>query len=512
MSARLQLAIAVVVLTGLGLGLTLYKHFALGFPLLPGRVAEVWTAEARITFDAEGKDQDIELSLAIPQSSSSLRVLNQYTASMGYDFEYRMEDGQPRGVWTGKDKSGKQVIYYQVVAFEGKGPKRTPDTTPPSGVSPANFEPAYRKAADALIEKVRAKVQGAVPFASQIILELAASNPNDDVRMLLGISSDANSRARLAVDLINLSGTPARIARGIALEDGRRREKLSDAVEVWTGERWQDFQPDTGTIGLPPRFLLWQRGGESLLDLVGGHGSHVTFSTLSEIRGTRGLVVLKGEEEKAPLVDFSIYTLPINEQNIFKLLLLVPIGALVVVLMRCVVGVRTSGTFMPILIALAFKQTELLSGLVMFVVVVAIGLVIRTYLSRLNLLLVPRISAVVIVVILLFAGVSIASYKLGIEAGLNVTFFPMIIMAWTIERMSVLWEEEGAREALIQGTGSLAVAVLVYLAMSIPLVEYLTFSFPELLLVVLAATLLLGHYTGYRLTELRRFAPMVHDS
>jgi hypothetical protein len=31
------------------------------------------------------------------------------------------------------------------------------------------------------------------------------------------------------------------------------------------------------------------------------------------------------------------------------------------------------------------------------------------------------------------------------------------------------------------------------------------FVFPELLLVVLAATLLLGRYSGYRLTELRRF-------
>lgn len=510
MSERLQLTIVVVILTGLGLGLTLYKHFALGFPLLPGRVAEVWTSEARISFEAGGKD--VELSLATPQSSSSLRVLDQYSASMGYEFERRIEKGQPRAIWTGKDKSGKQIIYYQVVAFAGEGPRRTPDTTAPSGPSPPSFEPAYRKAALDLIQKVRVKAKEPVSFASQIILALAASKPDADVRMLLGISSDANSRARLAADLINLAGTPARIARGIALEDGRRREKLSDLVEVWTGDRWRDFHPDTGALGLPDNFLLWQRGGESLLDLIGGHGSHVTFSTLSEIRGTRGLVVLKGEEEKAALVDFSIYTLPINEQNIFKMLLLVPIGALVVVLMRCVVGVRTSGTFMPILIALAFKQTELISGLIMFIVVVAIGLVIRTYLSRLNLLLVPRISAVVIVVILLFAGVSIASYKLGIQAGLTVTFFPMIIMAWTIERMSVLWEEDGAREALIQGVGSLAVAVIVYLAMSIPLIEYLTFSFPELLLVVLAATLLLGHYTGYRLTELRRFAPMVHDS
>jgi len=38
--------------------------------------------------------------------------------------------------------------------------------------------------------------------------------------------------------------------------------------------------------------------------------------------------------------------------------------------------------------------------------------------------------------------------------------------------------------------------------------EHLIFTFPELLLLVLAVVLLLGRYTGYRLTELRRFAPI----
>ena len=455
MSERLQLATVVTILIVLGLGLTLYKHFSLGFPLLPGEVTQAWTAEARISFESDG--DDVEISFALPQSSSTLRILDQYSASSAYQFKRVETDDRPRAVWKGEGKKGKQVVYYQVVAFEGQGASRPIDRVPPTGTDKPDLKPAYLAAAKDVVSGLKKKASDPVAFATNLIQALAASNPDENVRFLLGVSSDANSRTRLAVDLINLSGTPARIARGISLEDGRRREKLSDLVEVWTGRQWQDFA------------------------------------------------------EKATLVDFSIYTLPINQQNIFKLLLLVPIGTLVVVLMRSVVGVRTSGTFMPILIALAFKQTELLSGLIMFIVVVGIGLVIRAYLSRLNLLLVPRISAVVIVVIILFAGVSIASYKLGIEAGLTVTFFPMIIMAWTIERMSVLWEEDGAREALVQGGGSLAVAVLVYLTMSIPLVAYLTFSFPELLLVVLAVTLMLGHYTGYRLTELRRFAPMVHE-
>jgi hypothetical protein len=94
---------------------------------------------------------------------------------------------------------------------------------------------------------------------------------------------------------------------------------------------------------------------------------------------------------------------------------------------------------------------------------------------------------------------------------MTITFFPIIILAWTIERMSVLWEEEGGREVLAQGGGSLLTAVLAYLAMDNAWVRHLTFNFPELQLALLGLILLLGSYTGYRLLELRRFRPMTED-
>ena len=57
----------------------------------------------------------------------------------------------------------------------------------------------------------------------------------------------------------------------------------------------------------------------------------------------------------------------------------------------------------------------------------------------------------------------------------------------------------------------LLVATAAYLMMSNELVAHLTFNFPELLLVQLALILLIGTYQGYRLTELRRFRPMVEN-
>ncbi len=75
----------------------------------------------------------------------------------------------------------------------------------------------------------------------------------------------------------------------------------------------------------------------------------------------------------------------------------------------------------------------------------------------------------------------------------------------TIERMSVIWEERGAQDAIKAGAGSLLVAALAYLVMGIDALEHLFFTFPELLLVILALVLLAGRYSGYRLSEIARF-------
>jgi hypothetical protein len=169
------------------------------------------------------------------------------------------------------------------------------------------------------------------------------------------------------------------------------------------------------------------------------------------------------------------------------------------------VGIKTFGTFMPILIALAFRETELVWGIFLFTLLVALGLTIRFYLEYLQLLLVPRLAAVLTIVIILMTGVSVLSHKLGFEQGLSIALFPMVILAMTIERMSLIWEEHGPSEALQQGFGSLVVASLGFLLMSNDTMEHIVFVFPEVLLILLAVILLLGRYTGYRLTELWRF-------
>ena len=55
----------------------------------------------------------------------------------------------------------------------------------------------------------------------------------------------------------------------------------------------------------------------------------------------------------------------------------------------------------------------------------------------------------------------------------------MVILSMTIERMSIVWEERGASEALQEGVGSLLVAAVAYVVMGIAWLEHIDFRVPR---------------------------------
>jgi hypothetical protein len=217
------------------------------------------------------------------------------------------------------------------------------------------------------------------------------------------------------------------------------------------------------------------------------------------------MATLRSELKDSLVGRISVLQLPIQTQGVYEVLLLVPFGILVIVILRNFVGFHSFGTFAPVLIALAFRETELVKGILLFIMIVSIGLLFRFYLERLRLLLVPRLAAVVTIVVLLMTTISIISDQLGTETGLSVSLFPMVIISMVIERMSIVWEERGAATAIREGVGSLAIAALAYVVMSIDILGYWVTVFPEVNLVVLGLIVTLGRYTGFRLSELSRF-------
>lgn len=503
MKQRIQIIVIIVVLVLIGMGAAVYKHVKLGFPLLPEKKETVWTVEATISFDADGGPA--EVSLNIPDINDKISVLDHKTVAEGYVFK---REGD-RIVWRSKHAEGSQKIFFQSTAYRPEKGVR-PDDHKIGEREDVHFTGPLKIAAGQIVSE--AMKENTLPADVTAAIILALNDPgNDNAARLLAEAEQYGGKLNLTCGLLKKAGVTSRAVKGLKLTEKKTRQKLKGFIEVSDGSALLLFNPRTAEQENRDDFLEWQHNNESLLEIIGGSGGKVTFSTLSGKMPGRRAAVQHGRYSRDMLIDFSIYSLPVSQQNTFKLLLLIPIGALIVVILRNLVGIQTSGTFMPILIAMVFLQVNLLAGLSLFVIIVGIGLVLRSYLSSLNLLLVPRISAVLVFVIIIYVAISVISIKMGIEAGLRVTFFPMIIISWTIERMSILWEEEGPKDVFVQGGGSLFSASLIYLAMKNPYVGHLAFSFPELLLVVLAVIITIGSYSGYRLTELRRFEPLIKE-
>jgi hypothetical protein len=265
------------------------------------------------------------------------------------------------------------------------------------------------------------------------------------------------------------------------------------------------FDVAKGVFSTPVKFVPWWRGDAPLAEITGGKNLQVSLSVVPDAIDAMRNVVDRIETTHPTFFDYSLFSLPVQAQATYRVILLIPIGAILLVFLRNVIGFSTFGTFMPVLIALSFRETQLLWGVGLFSVVIMLGLGVRLYLEHLKLLLVPRLACVLITVVLLMAGISVVCFKLGIPRGVSVSLFPMVILSMTIERISVMWDEMGAGKAIQQAVGSMAVAVLAYLVMTNSYVEHLFFVFPELFLVLLALTVLLGRYTGYRLLDLIRF-------
>ncbi|MCG9579270.1 inactive transglutaminase family protein [Vibrio tubiashii] len=501
MTSKIPFYISVALIIAAGIALSIFRHQNYGVPWTPGETRQVWDIEARVEFNGQGKP--VKASLAAPHTQTGFTLINESSSSPGYGVSYIQTDTGRRAEWSIRNATGPQTIYYKTQFLVDPQANVEP-IAPNDEINPPTFDGPVEAAAIALIERANERSADDITFTRELIKSLNDSD-SQNASLILNRMSKVD-----AVDkILAYAKIPSKVVGVIELEDGRRRQTIQQMNQVWNGENWILFNPNNANQVIKENILVWDESNVSLLDLIGGQNSQVHFSMIAQ--DVTPSQATQDKVEADGLLNFSIHSLPLEEQAMFKTIMLIPIGALIVVFLRVIIGLKTSGTFMPVLIAVAFVQTQLVTGIVGFLLIVGTGLVIRSYLSKLNLLLVARISAVIITVIMIISVFTVVAFKIGLTEGLSITFFPMIILSWTIERMSILWEEEGAKEVVLQGGGSLLTAVLVYLAMTNPFIQHLTFNFIGLQLIVLGGILLLGTYTGYRLTELRRFKPLAED-
>jgi hypothetical protein len=198
-------------------------------------------------------------------------------------------------------------------------------------------------------------------------------------------------------------------------------------------------------------------------------------------------------------------------RELLEFLLLLPVAVTLVCVVRVVVGLATFGTFAPALLGLAYRDIDSPLGVFVLLTILFAGWFLRHVVGRLHLLQVPRTSFMLSSVVLMLAGFVLVGERLGISPDKAVPLFPLVILTGMIERFWTLDEEQGTASTLTALVVTLAVCAGISLALRIPSLSRQVLDYPESLGVVMAAQLVLGRYTGYRLVELYRFRSLLEE-
>jgi hypothetical protein len=327
------------------------------------------------------------------------------------------------------------------------------------------------------------------------------------VECLKNGSGDAAAKSRLLVALCRNRNIPARLVTGLTLH----KEASHTWVEAWVDNRWMPMCPFYHHLDkVPPTFLIFGFGD---MVMARGHNLHdLDYGFRAEHQGPEGQPQQEGFSLRELMQRYSLNALPPAETRLVEFLLLLPVAALIICIFRNLIGLGSFGTFAPALIGLAFRELrESWRGILVFVAIVLIGWGMRRILDRYHLLQVPRKAFVLSLVVILLIVSIVAANSHNVEATRYITLFPMVILTGMIERFWTLEVEDGTASSFKALLGTMVIATTISLVLSLPAVISHMFCYPETLGLIMALQLLIGRYTGYRLSELYRFRDFVND-
>lgn len=483
----------------LGVGIFMYRYVVLNVPLTESEQVNSWTVEANLRFNAQ-RGVPVKASFTIPYMPPHYSILDEYFVSKHYGVTTELVDYNRQAVWSLRRSGGAQSLYYRAIFHESNHHDIALEK--PVAIKAPALPENLQSAVDTVISKARQSSADIQTFTQRVIKE--ANKRDSDAKILIGNEATDHTILQAIITILTQAKIHVIPIEGIYLK-AQNHAEFKSLLAIYNQKEWLFMNPHTGATGLPKDFLIWQYSDAAMFTVLGGTKPQFYLSVSPTPINALSAAKARGSQTESQLIRFSLLQLPVDVQNAYKVLLTVPIGAFIILILRNYIGLMTFGTFMPVLIALAFRETHVIWGVTLFTFIVSLGLLARFYLDQLRLLLVPRLAAILTVVILIMIFISVMTQSLGLGAGLSVALFPMVILTMTIERMCVTWDERGPAEAIKAGSGSMLAAVITYAVITFKPLQYLLFAFPELLLVVLAMILWFGQYRGFRLLELFRF-------
>ena len=524
MSKKSVYIILVISLLALSALIIFYKLFILKYPLSALIPQEGYKVE--LTMQADGHGDNLTVSTFLPQNSARQTLSNEGFSSTQFRSELELINQNKRATWSATALEGHHRITYEAF-IQAKHITYTMDKSLPIPESYPKYLYAYLNETEGVQVNdplIGAKIQALFPKGKPLLYDAVKTifddlqnnfaNKNfsgftDAITALKLNEASCNGKSRLFVALLRKLNVPSRLIGGLIMRNGSKRTS-HQWVEAYIEGHWVPFDTiNSHFMELPANFLTLYYGDKSLFS----HSVNINFDYRFTIK--KSLVQNSKAQSSANnsgFTAFNFYDIFAQigiSQNLLKIILMIPIGALVIVIFRNVIGMETFGTFLPALIATAARETGIFWGLVGFMAIILIAAMVRKFLDWLGLLHSPKMAIMLTFVVMSLLLFTMIGVQLELFALAHISLFPIAILAITAERFAIIEAEEGLAKALRLSFTTMIVIVAAYAVMTSMFMQSLFIAFPELLLVVIVLNLWIGKWIGIRLSEFIRFRKLI---
>ncbi|MFD0963997.1 7TM domain-containing protein [Pseudofulvibacter geojedonensis] len=467
------------------------------------------------------KGKKIFVKSFLPIDNDRQKIEKIVNKSKGMSFEIKKdENGNDRGIWRKKKKKKAfNTISYSFL-FKGKAIKyNIADDLPVENIyytdskylAPEKYmqvnNPKITKLVDSLSKgktDLKSLLKSYYDFVNNIP-SAPIRDLTDAVTALEQNQASCNGKSRLLVTICRNKGIPARLVGGVILESIKKRTSHL-WTEIFIKDKWVPFDVLNGYFAyLPANYIELYRGDKFLVT----HTPNVLFDYKYDIKEINHIpyVNVTGNEAimNHPISFWRLSKEGVMSDNVLYFFLLLPVGGLIVALFKNVIGLKTYGVFLSVLIAFTLTNTGYFTGMLLFLLMIFIVTLMSIPLNKWGLLYTPKVVVILTSVIFIILSLINIGIAYEVEWLVALTFFPIIIVSIMAERFSRAIIEEGHKNALKTMLQTLVVTSFCYLVFSSVIIKTVLLIFPEIILIILAVNLMLGKWIGLRLTEYRRF-------
>jgi hypothetical protein len=197
--------------------------------------------------------------------------------------------------------------------------------------------------------------------------------------------------------------------------------------------------------------------------------------------------------------------------NTIFLILLTPFLAFFVSFVRVVIGLPTLDMLVPIALAFALVAVGITVGLLVLAAILIASYLSKISLSKVRIMFYPKRSlSMIFLALAVFAALTLG-VMLGFEQILSVSIFPILVLMLLGDMIvSVQLHKSSAETLVITGT-TIFIGLVGYFTATSDTIQNVIILYPEIILLVIPANIIVGRYFGLRVLEVFRFNKVVID-